>query len=115
MSNELIVDTIQKGSLESFDSAVILDQWLDNLGDSITISSVTNPETEGDGELTVSSVGKNSGTYTRQSDGTTYSAGQVITYSVAGGTDGITYRVRFQATLSNSAIVEVVQPIEIVD
>lgn len=111
---------LRKYADETFNAAAVIDRVLSGIASGVTISSVESTATVRDtsgAEVsgpTISSISKNSGNYTSPGDGGTYSANTVITYSIAGGTAGVTYWVDFEFTPSSGGGPIVVrQPVRV--
>jgi hypothetical protein len=113
---------LRKYADETFAAAAVVDRVLSGIASGVTISSVESTAIVRDtlgavvssGGPTLSSITKNSGTYTSPSDGATYAASTVITYSIAGGTAGTTYWVDFEFTPSSGGGPIVVrQPVRV--
>lgn len=119
-------EPIQKEAGETFVAAVSIDLVLSRMvGTGLVIDSVAlravNPIVAEDDAtdtvtLAVSGVAANTEAFTDPVDGEEYAIGEVILFTLSGGTLGQTYRVFFAVTISGSPeqTITVIVPVEMV-
>lgn len=112
----LYADLLEKDAAEEWNGAIILSRWLDQYGTDLTISSVGSPSilSGPDELLTLSDLDTNATSYTSRKKGTAHPAGEVITYTVAGGTRQKRYDVKIPFTTSDGQTLVVIQPIYVI-
>jgi hypothetical protein len=116
MSPTIVLAPLFKESSEEWNGAIILSAWLDQLGTDLSIASAGAASIlDGpDAALTISNEAVNTADYVSRIRGTTHPAGEVVTYTVAGGTRGVRYFVKFPFTTADGQSPVVVQPFSII-
>jgi hypothetical protein len=112
----LYADLLEKDTDEEWTGAIILSRWLDQFGTDLDIASVGSYSilSGPDEDLTLSDLDVNATSYTSRKKGTAHPAGEVIFYTVAGGTRQRRYDVKIPFTTSDGQTLVVIQPIYVI-